>query len=61
MKGLAAVLGLLFALGVFFFLYRSGSPPQEMAETEIAQIEAAVMEGMAAYVDGYREMDLVFY
>lgn len=44
MKGLAAVLALLLALGVFFLLYRSAPPPADMTEAESAQIEAAVLE-----------------
>jgi len=60
MKGLIAGLGVLMALGLLFFFYTAekAGPPPEMAEAEIAQIEAGVLASMQTYVDGYREMDL---
>jgi len=42
MKGLITVLAALVVLGLAFFLYSSPAAPPEMAEGEIAQIEAEV-------------------
>ena len=58
MKGLAAVLGVLVALGLGFLLYSSDSaPPAEMTEAEIAQIEAEVLEFAEAWMDSWEDMD----
>ena len=56
MKGLIAGLGVLLLLGVGFFFYASRPVPSaEMAEAEIAQIEAEVVEAIAGQWAGFRE------
>jgi len=50
MKAVAAILGVLVAAGLAFFLTTSKAPSAEMTEAEIAQIEAEVK----AVADGWR-------
>ena len=53
MKAVVAVVAALVALGVLFYVYTSPTPPPEMTEAEVAQIEAEAKQAIADQWDGF--------